>query len=216
MKKASLFFLLLIVSIASFSQQKSLKKIYLLTGAGGSSHDGSHYEIGLQAVINNRWSSTISYQEFAMKPGNLPADYKPETGTILFFPYTSNIEINMKLYSVTAGRYFQLGRNTWFATEAGISLVQGEKASFQPDVIETSYFPFFGLSTTTSNYKTTIEKKTTLGGMLRADINWGFSSIMGLGAGVFANLNSIQIPIGFQTKLTLGLMGRNKKEKKKK
>ncbi len=216
MKKTSLFFLSLILSTASFSQQKSLKKIYLLTGAGGSSHDGSNYEIGLQAVVNNKWSATLSCHEFTMKPKNLPANYQPETGTILFFPYTSSIEINMKLYSLTAGRYFQLGRNTWFATEAGISLVQGEKASFQPDAVETSYFPFFGLSTTTSNYKTTIEKKTTLGGMLRADINWAFSSFMGLGAGVFANLNSIQTPIGFQTKLTLGLMGRNKKEKIKK
>lgn len=215
MKKITLFFLLLIASVTSFSQQKNLKKIYLLTGAGGSSLGGSNYEIGLQAVVNNKWSGSLSCQGFTMKPKNLPADYQPETGTAFFIPYTSNIEINMKLFSLTAGRYFQLGRNTWFATEAGLSLVQGEKASFQPAAVETSssFFYLFGLSLTTSNYKTTIEKKTTLGGMLRADINWAFSSFVGIGAGVNANFNSIQSPIGFNVKLNLGLMGRSKKRK---
>jgi len=38
---------------------------------------------------------------------------------------------------------------------------------------------------------------------------------MGLGCGVFANINSIQSPVGFQVKLIVGYMGREKKNKHK-
>ena len=36
---------------------------------------------------------------------------------------------------------------------------------------------------------------------MRADLNWGFASFMGLGCGVFININSIQSPVGFQGKI---------------
>jgi hypothetical protein len=48
--------------------------------------------------------------------------------------------------------------------------------------------------------------------MLQSDINWAFSSFMGLAAGVYANLNSIQCPVGFNVKLTVGWMNRKKKQ----
>ena len=49
--------------------------------------------------------------------------------------------------------------------------------------------------------------------MMRTDVNWAFSSFMGLGAGFFANINSIQSPVGFHVKLIVGNMGRVKRGK---
>lgn len=62
--------------------------------------------------------------------------------------------------------------------------------------------------------ETTIENKTTVGAMLKADINCAVSPYMGLGAGMFANFNNIKSPIGFQVKFMLGLMGVEKNKKK--
>ena len=47
--------------------------------------------------------------------------------------------------------------------------------------------------------------------MIRADYNWAFSRFFGLGAGVFANFNSIQSPVGFNLKLTMGMMRKKQK-----
>ena len=49
--------------------------------------------------------------------------------------------------------------------------------------------------------------------MIRADYNWAFSRFFGLGAGVFANFNSIQSPVGFNLKLTMGMMRKKAKGK---
>ena len=49
--------------------------------------------------------------------------------------------------------------------------------------------------------------------MMQADINWAFASFMGMGVGAYANINSIQSPIGVQLKLIIGKMGRIKKSK---
>jgi hypothetical protein len=165
-------------------------------------------------VVNNEWSFTLSYHDLKMKPKNLPSDYQPETGVVFFLPYTDNVKVNMKLFSVTAGKFIPLGKNTWLSSEAGISVVNGEKASFQKTASQDIGFLFFW--GTTSNYNNTIEKKTAVGGMLRADFTWAFCSFMGLGGGVFANFNSIQSPIGCNMKLTLGAMGRHKKVKTRK
>ena len=151
-----------------------------------------------------------------MKPKNLPSDFQPGTGTVLFFiPYSDDVILNMDLFSLTAGKYFKTGRKSWITTEAGLSIVNGETASFQPTTsgtVDPLGF-LFGITGTTSNYITTIENKTSIGGMIRADYNWAFSRYFGLGAGVFANLNSIQSPVGFNMKLTMGLMGRKVKAK---
>lgn len=215
MKKNIIFFILLFLNsfciVKAQTGEKRIKKLYLLSAVGGNSHGGINYEIGIQAVVNNRWSAAFSYQGLTMKPETLPADYIPATGTD-FWGETFTIDptdVKMKLLSLSAGKYFHLGRTIWLTSEVGISLVKGDKASFQPATIE--YSQILDFRSSTSNYRSTIVKKTTLGGMLRADINWAFSSFMGLGAGVFANFNSIQLPIGFQARLTLGLMGQNKK-----
>jgi len=43
----------------------------------------------------------------------------------------------------------------------------------------------------------TVENKTTIGLMAKADLVWAFASFMELGCGVYGNLNSIRSPLGF-------------------
>ena len=191
------------------TKESFIKKIYIQAGTGGNSINGDHGEIGLQTIFKNKWSTTISYHSLTMKPKNLPSDYLPGSGTILFLiPYTDEVNIDMKLYSLTAGRYFQTGKKSWITTEAGISIVKGETVSFEKRA-STSVGPIgilFGMTGTTSNYNTTIENKSSVGCLIRADYTWAFSRAFGLGAGVFANFNSIQSPVGFNLKLTMGWM----------
>jgi hypothetical protein len=189
-------------------------KFYLQGTAGFCSRSGGNTELSLQGVVKNEWSFTLSYHDLTMQPKNLPSDYQPETGVVLFIPYSEKVKVNMKLFSVTAGKYFKLGRNTWLSAEAGISVVNGEKASFQKTESQNIDLGFFW--GTTSNYNSRIEEKTVFGGMLRTDFTWAFCPFMGLGAGVFANFNPIQSPLGFNLKLTLGAMGRQKKVKSRK
>jgi hypothetical protein len=193
-------------------QTKSINKFYLQGSAGGGIHESASYDLGIQSIIKNKWSATLSYQELSMTPKNLPADYQAETGYVLFIPYTYTPDTKMSLLSLTAGRYFKLGRNTWATTEAGLSYVSGEKVSFQHSEVTSSNV--FIAASTSSNYTTTKENKSGVGFMMRTDVNWAFSSFMGLGAGFFANINSIQSPIGFHIKLLVGNMGREKKNRK--
>ena len=205
-----------IILLAFFStatgQTKTMNKLYLQAGAGGGTHEAASYNLGIQTIFKNKWSATLSYHEFDMNPKDLPSDYEPETVIILFIPITYTVQANMKIVSLTAGRYFKMGRNTWATTEAGLSYVSGEKVSFQHSDVTSSYIIIGG--SISSNYSTTKEKKSGVGFMMQSDVNWAFSSFMGLGAGVFANINSIQSPIGFHVKLLVGNMGREKKNRK--
>ena len=212
-----LIFLFLYSPFTIMAQKKesTIRKVYLQAGAGGNTLDGDHGEISLQTIFNNKWSASISYHSLSMKPKNLPSDYKPGTGTVFFIPYSDNVVVNMNLFSLTAGKYFQTGKNSWVTTEGGLSIANGETASFQPTASTTAgpYEILLGITGTTSNYNTTIENKSSIGAMIRADYNWAFSRFFGLGAGVFANFNSIQSPVGFNLKLTMGWMGRKAKGK---
>ena len=207
---------LLIMSLAfittATSQTKTMNKFYLQGGAGGGTHESGSYDLGIQAIFKNKWSATLSYQELSMTPKNQPADYQGETGYVLFIPYTYDVDATMSLISLTAGRYFKLGRNTWATTEAGLSYVSSEKVNFQHSQVTSTNIIF--AASTSSNYTTTKEAKSSVGFMMKTDVNWAFSSFMGLGAGVFANVNSIQSPIGFHIKLLVGNMGREKKNRK--
>ena len=62
-----------------------------------------------------------------------------------------------------------------------------------------------------ANYSVQKENKTTIGGVLKADFNWAFLPFAGLGAGVYANFNSIQSPVGFEIKLLIGKMNTKRK-----
>lgn len=190
---------------------KPLSKIYLQAGAGGGTHNSSDFDLGLKAVLNNKWSMTLSYKGLEMRPKNLPSDYQPETGYVLFIPYTYEATSDMSLVSLTAGKYFKLGTNFWATTEGGLSYVKGEKVNFERTPPVSSNI--FIAASTTSNYNSFKESKSTIGAMFQADVNWAFASFMGLGAGIYANVNSIQSPVGFNIKLLVGKMGREKKHK---
>lgn len=190
---------------------KPVSKIYLQAGAGGGTYNSSDFDLGLKAVLKNKWSMTLSYKALEMRPKNQPSDYQPETGYVIFIPYTYEVTADMSLVSLTAGKYFKLGKNFWATTEGGLSYVKGEKVNFKPTQSVSSNIII--AASTTSNYNSIKENKSTIGAMFQADINWAFASFMGLGAGVYANINSIQSPVGFNIKLLVGKMGREKKHK---
>jgi hypothetical protein len=64
---------------------------------------------------------------------------------------------------------------------------------------------------TSSNYSVKSENKTGFGVMLKSDFNWAILPYVGLGAGVFANLNSIQSPVGFEIKILCGWLNTKRK-----
>lgn len=203
--------LFLAVGTASIAQTKPINKFYLQVGGGGGTRNSGYFDLGLQSVIKNKWTASISYQSLMMDPKNLPSDYQPETGYIFFVPYTYKVTTDMDIVSLTAGRYFKLGRSVWATTEGGPSYVSGEKVNFQHANVFTDNILIF--ESTSSNYTTTTEKRSTVGLTMRADLTWAFASFMGLSCGVFTNINSIQSPLGAQVKLIIGYMGKDKKHK---
>ncbi|MFC0774037.1 hypothetical protein [Terrimonas alba] len=207
-------FVLLCASFLTGTAQtaKPISKIYLQADAGGGTYKSTDAGFGLKTIIHSKWSMTLSYKAVEMKPKNLPSDYQPETGYVFFIPYTYEVTIDMKMINLSAGKYFNLGKNFWATTEGGLSYVKGEKVNFER--IEPVSGNIIIVSTTTSNYNSTKENKSTIGAILQADINWGFASFMGLGAGVYANINSVQSPVGIHLKLLIGKTGRVKKHKR--
>jgi hypothetical protein len=208
-----------ITSLQSIGQTGNvITKCYGQGSLGGGSFNNFYSDLSLETVFKNKWSASIMYQDLEMKPNNVPGDYIPATreGFVLFFPYASTIpvdNVDMHLISVTGGRYFRLGRNTWATTEAGLSFVKGEKLKFTPVPIqhESSDGILGSEDYTSSNYETTHESKNTIGAMVKADINWAFASFMGIGAGVYGSFNSIQSPVGYHIKLMIGMTGKQKK-----
>ncbi len=194
---------LLSAAMRGQTKEAPVKKIYLQLAGGASSHDGTVSEFGIQAVLKHNWTATFSYHIMEMDPKNLPADYDPGYFLILPGMYPT---VKMNLFSLTGGKCFQTGRKTWFTTEAGFSVVNGEQMSFTRKAADN------GGWYSNSNYSESTEKKNTVGGMLKADFNWAFLPYAGLGAGVFANFNSIQSPVGFQIKLICGWMNNKRKK----
>ena len=189
MKKAIILTLLLSFVTISFCQQtnvdikhSSIKKIYLQAGTGLTSSKGGSIDFGIQAILKNNWTASISYKLVEMEPKNLPADYEPAFD----FPFTDPLPANdMKVFNFTVGKYFETGRKTWFTTEAGLSVVSGQELKFTSQPIDQGFLYW------SSNYSVQKENRTTIGGVLKADFNWAFLPFVGLGAGVFANFNSI-------------------------
>ena len=205
-----LFLFLSSPAIYGQTNKSIIKKIYMQLGAGPSNYKGALAEFGVQAVFKNNLTTTFSYHSITMDPKNLPADYKPGYTLIFVLPIPDgNPEQETTLYSLTGGKYFEFGKNFWLTTEAGVSMVNGNKFAFtsQP-VISGGIFGY-----TSSNYATTKENKTTFGGMLKVDFTWAFSKFAGLGIGTFANINSIQSPIGGEIKLIVGWMNRKPNKK---
>ena len=204
---------------ATAQQQKTITKLYLQGAIGGGTFGHFYSDLSLRTILNKKWSLSLSHQTMEeMKPNNIPNNYIPAKGKGEFlsipYSYTRSVDnVNMNLVSLTGGRYFKLARNIWATTEAGLSYVKGQKMKFNsiPVTSGTTYNILGWENYTTSNYETTIENKNTIGGTLKADINWAFASFMGIGGGVYANVNSIQSPVGFHIKLMVGFMGREKR-----
>jgi hypothetical protein len=197
-----------LLSTVIYGQAKEtpFKKIYLQLGTGGSSHNGVFSEFGVQAVLKHNWTTTFSWRSMEMDPKNLPANYEPGYTILIIIPFSDPYpSIKANIYSFMGGKCFEAGRKVWFTTDAGVSIVNGDKISFAPRVVvDDGWYR-------SSNYIVEKEKKTMVGGMLKADFNWAFLSFAGLGAGVFANFNSIQSSAGFEIKLICGWMNRKGK-----
>ncbi|MGE5521992.1 MAG: hypothetical protein ACM3VS_18865 [Candidatus Dadabacteria bacterium] len=211
-KLTSLLLLLLSISILSFSQEtsKPINRAYLQFGTGGCSHSGSSGYIGMQLLFKNNWVTSFSYQGVDMDPKNIPADYQPPKSTIIFIPFEDNPRVSNNLFSLTGGKYFKTGRNTWFSTEAGLSIMNGEEITFTRNPGAGSGWTIIILGEEPSNYNTTVVRKNSFGGVAKADFNWAFASFAGLGAGVFTNINSIQSVVGLEVKLSVGWMNHKK------
>jgi hypothetical protein len=193
--------------------QKALMKFYVQGGSGMASREGVVGELGIHGVLMNRWSAALTYQEFTMDPKNMPADYKPETGIVLFIPYTNHIETEMKIVSLSASKYWRIGKHTWFTAGVGLSYVSGDEVSYTRATNTDPVNFIFGINYP-SNYSTKIERKSTVGGIVRADLEWALTSWLGVGATVFGQFNSIQSPVGFEINLITGLVERHKKKAK--
>jgi hypothetical protein len=200
------------------AQQKEfiLKKIYIEQGAGTISKNGSFVNFGVEAVHNKKWLTSVSYYEMSMQPRNLPANYNPPNSSFLWVPIPGEIPtIDMKIVTLTIGKFVAGGRKVWLTSEAGLSFVNGEKATFKPASINQSNndpLAWIGIITTPGNYSMTKEKKRVAGGVLKADFNWAFSPFFGVGAGVVANLNSIQSSFCYEIKLIGGWFNIPKKK----
>jgi hypothetical protein len=210
MKKLSILSALaFLVVINSQAQEKTFQKYYFQAGGGGSSNNGGFAELSLHAVLKKNWMIGVLYQTMTMDPKNLPSDYEPGYTTFFIIPIPDAMpSVDMNVVSFTAGKCLPVARKVWFAAEAGMSIVSGEKMSFNRQAVDNSYGIF---DYTPSNYPSTIEKKTTIGGMLRADFNWAICRYIGIGLGAHANLNSIQSTTGVEFKLIVGNLANKKK-----
>lgn len=198
-----IFFFLLLCSLCTASllaqtQNPTFQKLYGEAGFGSTSYSGGLGAIGIRTVLSNSWTFGLSYQGIGMDPKNQPADFKPDIA--IFFPIYPSVDMDM--FSLTAGKLFKAGRRFWFTTDAGLSLVSGNEYQYRRRQSGGSFIDAF-----TSNYSYTEERQSGIGALLKAEANWGFAHFMGISAGAFTCINSIQSPVGGTLKLLVGKMG---------
>jgi hypothetical protein len=214
MKKIIISSVLLAFTVVTFCQrtenhtkESRIKKFYLQVGAGGGTSNGISFDFGIQAVLKNNWTAGISYKLVEMNPKNLPDNYERGFTLAIFFPLYDEFPYNeMDVFSLTVGKYFETGRKTWFTTEAGLSFVNGQQFKFTSQPVTSDGWH------ESSNYSVQKENKTGFGVMLKTDFNWAILPYVGLGAGVFASLNSVQSPLGFELKFICGNLRKHKKK----
>ena len=208
MKKVLLLLVVSFATVSLFAQTETstFKKFYADGGGGISSYQGGFGTFGVTAVLKNDWIASMSSYSFDINPKTLPSNY--ETGYTIFiiFPIPDEMPSqHLKLFNITAGKLFQSGRKTWFSTEAGLSIVNGEKFHFTSQEIKSDWFY------TSSNYSTQKESSTTAGLMLKSNFTWACTPYCGFSVGAFANLNSIQSPVGVEFKLIAGWLNTKRK-----
>jgi len=212
MKKTITSMFLLFFATTIFCQQtngeiktSSIKKFYLQAGAGVATAGGVSYDFGVQAVLKSDWTIGVSYKKVEMKAKNLPKDYERGVVFLLFFPIYDEWPLNkMNVFNFTLGKYIETGRKTWITAEGGLSFVSGQKFTFasQPVFTELLYV--------SSNYSYQKESKGGFGVILKSDFNWAVLPFAGLGAGVYADINSLQSPLGFELKFICGNLRKRK------
>ena len=197
------------ISLTAQNKPTGITKFYVDGGVGAASLNGVFAALGGTAVLQNNWLASISYYNLDMNPKNLPSNYESGYTIMILFPFPDAMpSVKMSVVNFTGGKLFALGRKTWITAEAGLSVVSGEKFQF------TSQPLVGGLFDMSSNYSAQKSKQTTVGGMLRTDFNWAFTRYIGLSVGGFANLNSIQSPVGVEFKLIAGWLNTKKKSAK--
>ena len=208
MKKVLFLLIASVVTISLFAQSdaSTFKKFYADGGGGISSYQGGFGTFGVTAVLKNDWMASISSYSFDINPKNLPSNYETGYTLLLIFPIPDAMPSQkLKLFNVSAGKLFQSGRKTWFSTEAGLSIVSGEKFRFTSQEVKSDWFY------TSSNYSTQKESTTTVGLMLKSNFTWAFTPYCGFSMGAFANLNSIQSPVGIEFKFIAGWLNTKRK-----
>ncbi len=207
MKKLFIFLISSFTTLGLCGQTSSntFMKLYIDGGTGVANYHGIYQQFGLKGVFKNSWMAGISYYNIEMDPRNLPSDYTAGATTVLIVPIPDEMPtVKMMLINFTGGKFFPLGKKTWFTTEAGISIVTGDVLEFKPQAVSEEWDHI------SSNYSTTEKSKTTVGGIIKADFTWAITRHFGLGVGAFGNVNSIQSPVGFEFKFLFGaLRGKN-------
>jgi hypothetical protein len=208
----AVLFIFSTLTINAQTRTSALKKIYGQLGTGPATNSGYSGSFGVQSVWKNNLVATVSYQNISANPKNLPSDYQRGYTYFILLPIPDAMpEQDLNIISITMGKLFPSGRKAWFTTEAGLSLVKGDKFTFSRQGVESGSLIFVGYSS--SNYSASKESTTSIGGQFKADFNWAFCSFAGLGAGVYANLNSIQSVVGGEIKISIGWMNRGPKTK---
>ena len=189
-------------------EEKRIKKVYYDAGLAFTEKGGGGLS-SLEFILKNKWSASVSFCGMSLDPKELPDDYEAEWGFVIF-PFENNLYNDMKIISISAGRYIPVGRKAWFTAEAGPSFIRGRHYSFtrNPDYVPgEGVYAILGIYYP-SNYNHVSEKTQTLGAVIKADFNWAFASFMGIGVGGVASLNSIQTFGAFHVKLSFGWMNR--------
>ena len=196
------------VSLIAQTNPNGLKKFYLDVGTGPASHNGAFAAFGATAILKSNWTASVSYYIFDMDPKHLPSDYEPGYTLIIFIPVPDPMPTaDLKAINFTVGRFFQMGRKTWFTTDAGISIASGKTYHFTPQPVEDNGAYF------SSNYSSDPKSTTTIGGMIRGDLTWAFCPYAGLNLGAFASFSAIQSPIGAEIKIVAGWLNTKKHSK---
>ena len=214
MKKILNCMIVLLITTCGLCQDNSsfLQKLYATGGIGSTSDKGIASQLGLQAAFKKNWSASLTYHNIELNPKNLPADYIQGYTVLLVFPLNDPMPANnMTTVSLSAGKLLPAGRRTWFNAEAGLSFVSGEDCKFTSQPSIESFILVGWIKT--SNYEVTKSKVNTVGGLMKFDFNWAFLPWLGLGAGVYANINSNQSLVAYQLMLTAGWMNIGKKQK---
>src|SRR5262245_61960249 len=75
-------------------KESPCKKVYLQSCVGFDNHAGSHANIGVQAILKNKWTASLSIHTVTMDPKNLPSDYEPGYVMVVIIPIVDDLPLN--------------------------------------------------------------------------------------------------------------------------